>query len=867
MKYPVLALLVCLVCAPIAQAQDAARDRQPNIVFILLDNVGKDWIRCYGSQENETPNIDRLCYTGMKFRNFYVTPVCSTTRTMLLTGRFPFRTGWHTHHDSAIYGGGFLDWNREITFARVLRDAGYRTCISGKWQINDLFDPAQSDALARHGFQEHCIWPEAKPGLPAHKKRYWDAFIQIDGQPIDTQGKFGPDVFTDFSIDFMRRNRDRPFLLYQSAMLTHIPVTTTPLSPDENASPREKFAGMVRYADHLIGRMIQTLDELALREETLVFIATDNGTDTGSDQGMTQSLGGMRNGRISEEGIYSLTERGINMPLIVNCPKWIPSGCESDALLSAADVMPTLADLAGADLPADVAIDGQSFAAVLRENSDQSWQRNWTFTQYADARIVRDRRHKLYSSGEFYDLAVDPLEQTPLRNTDLDARRELQRVLDSFPANAKWPWTFRSISARKARIAQDAERRRAWIAENQSPPKSLSRFFRPPDKYASDFGTYRSPLQFPDGTKVTSPQQWKQRREQISETWHNVLGPWPDLIQRPAVESVAVTRREEITQRQLRIGIGIGGEMVDAFMLIPDGDGPFPAVVVPYYDAQSGVGLGVPLRDFGWQLAKRGFVALAIGKPNSGVNFDDARQAGHRGQYFGSEGRPVHVQPLSALAYAAANAHTFLTQRPEVYPDRIGIVGHSFGGKWSLFASCLHEKFACAAWSDAGIVFDERDRRKENPGGSINYWDEWYLGFELGKVNHKDRPQKFRRLPSEGQERTGAYRQLVTDGHDLVQLHALMAPRPFLVSGGTADGLERWPALNHSIAVNRLLGFDNRVAMTNRDTHAPTEESNEQIYEFFRWWLQESRLHRSGDSTSNGISDAAHPRANRIQPD
>ena len=121
--------------------------QRPNIVFILLDNVGKDWLRSYGSQENQTPNIDRLCNTGMKFRNFYVTPVCSTTRTMLLTGRYPFRTGWHTHHDSAIYGGGFLDWDREICVARLLRDSGYKTCISGKWQINDLFDPNQQDAL------------------------------------------------------------------------------------------------------------------------------------------------------------------------------------------------------------------------------------------------------------------------------------------------------------------------------------------------------------------------------------------------------------------------------------------------------------------------------------------------------------------------------------------------------------------------------------------------------------------------------------------------------------------------------------------------------------------------------------------------
>ena len=149
-----LSVASVLLLVSAAGGAEVNRDRPPNIVFVLLDNVGKDWIRSYGSQENVTPNIDRLCRTGMKFRNFYVTPVCSTTRTMLLTGRYPFRTGWHTHHDTAIYGGGFLDWNREVTVARVLRDAGYKTCISGKWQINDLFDPEQVDALAEHGFQE-----------------------------------------------------------------------------------------------------------------------------------------------------------------------------------------------------------------------------------------------------------------------------------------------------------------------------------------------------------------------------------------------------------------------------------------------------------------------------------------------------------------------------------------------------------------------------------------------------------------------------------------------------------------------------------------------------------------------------------------
>ena len=104
-----------------------------------------------------------------------------------------------------------------------------------------------------------------------------------------------------------------------------------------------------------------------------------------------------------------------------------------------------------------------------------------------------------------------------------------------------------------------------------------------------------------------------------------------------------------------------------------------------------------------------------------------------------------------------------------------------------MFASCLYDKFACAVWSDPGIVFDERDRRKQNPSGSVNYWDVWYLGFELGATADPTAAGGFRKLPSEGQARTGAYKTLVEGGHDLVELHALMAPRPFLVSGGTAD--------------------------------------------------------------------------------
>ncbi|HEY7116213.1 MAG TPA: hypothetical protein VH475_06495 [Tepidisphaeraceae bacterium] len=377
-------------------------------------------------------------------------------------------------------------------------------------------------------------------------------------------------------------------------------------------------------------------------------------------------------------------------------------------------------------------------------------------------------------------------------------------------------------------------------ADLPAPPPELSEFFNPPEQYRADLGRFRSPLLFDDGTRVETPADWQRRRTQILATWHRIMGPWPDLIGEPRMQTLATTRRENITQREVRLGIALGGQDVDGLLLVPDGKGPFPAVLVLYYDAQTGAGLGAKFRDYGWQLARRGFVTLSLGKPNMPANAQGAGGSPRGGVYLGPIGQPVRVEPLSALAYAAVNAHTVLARRADVRADRIGVVGHSFGGKWAMFASCLYDKFAAAVWSDPGIVFDERDRRKQNPDGSVNYWDVWYLGFELGQVADPRHVGGFRKLPSEGQPRTGAYKALVEGGHDLVELHALMAPRPFLVSGGTADlPAERWPALNHAIAVNRLLGYENRVAMTNRKTHTPTEESNEQVYRFFEWWLRD----------------------------
>ena len=333
--------------------------------------------------------------------------------------------------------------------------------------------------------------------------------------------------------------------------------------------------------------------------------------------------------------------------------------------------------------------------------------------------------------------------------------------------------------------------------------------FTPPNEYVNQLGAFRSPLLFEDGTRVTTAADWPRRRREILAHWHRVLGPWPAEIDKPKIEYLETKARENFTQHKIRLEIAPNQTAV-GYLLIPQGAGPFPAIFVPFYEPETSTGQNATkLRDFAYQLTKRGFVTLSIGSPGG-----DARKPDLGGHI---------LQPLSYLAYVGANAYNALASLPRVDPKRIGIVGHSYGGKWALFASCLCDQFAAAAWSDPGIVWDETR-------SNVNYWEPWYLGLDPAITR---RPG----LITPRNPRTGAYKTLVETGHDLHELHALMAPRPFLVSGGAEDPSSRWIALNHAIAVNKILGYDHRVAMTHRSAHAPTEESNEAIYLFFEHFL------------------------------
>lgn len=339
--------------------------------------------------------------------------------------------------------------------------------------------------------------------------------------------------------------------------------------------------------------------------------------------------------------------------------------------------------------------------------------------------------------------------------------------------------------------------------------KQLAPCFDPPPEYAGQFGAHKSPLRFYDGRPVRNAADWQNRRQEILRYWQKTLGPWPALIQKPRIEYLEKARRENFLQHRIRLEIA-PGQTTEGYLLIPEGKGPFPAILIPFYEPETSIGLKKPLLDFGYQLTKRGYVTLSIGSPGG-----DAWKP--------ATGQAV-CQPLFFLAYVAANCCNALAALPEVAGDRIGIVGHSYGSKWAMFASCFYDKFACAAWSDGGVVFDEG-----RP--NVNYWEPWYLGLD---ADHKRSPG----VPTMQNPRTGAYKELIQGGHDLHELHALMAPRPFLVSGGSEDPPDRWQALNHAVAVNQLLGHTNRVAMTHRKDHTPTVESNESLCLFFDYFLK-----------------------------
>ncbi len=439
----ILLLPLCLAC------QSEEKAKKPNILFIMLDDQGKEWISAYGAQDVQTPNIDELARTGMRFENAYSMPQCTPTRITLLTGQYPWRNGWVNHYDVPRLGhGGRYDPIQNPSFARMMREAGYATCAAGKWQINDF--RLEPEAMVNAGFDEYCMWTGGENGGPskdASQLRYWDPYIHTKEGSKTYKGQFGEDIFSDFIIDFMRKNKEKPMMIYYPMCLPHGPLTTTPAEP--NAPREEQHKAMTRYTDIILKKLVDALEELKIRDNTIIVWTTDNGTGRGQI--------GRMNGRYVRGGKMFTTENGLNAPFIVNGPGLVPEGVVTDALVDFTDLLPTFLELGDVTPDPKFTYDGRSFAPLILGKTDDS-PRDWImglgghFAMLVDDRItsahtyrdrvIRDKKYKAYVDTtaqivEIIDVINDPDERTNLIHSReqeiIDAKAKFQQVVDAMP--------------------------------------------------------------------------------------------------------------------------------------------------------------------------------------------------------------------------------------------------------------------------------------------------------------------------------------------------------------------------------------------------------------------------------------------------
>lgn len=417
MKNALTVILLVASCI-VSQAAD-----KPNIIFILNDDLGKEWISCYGAEGIKTPNYDRVAESGMRFNNAYSMPQCTPSRACFMTGQYPYRNGWVNHWDVPRWGVGYFDWTKNPSIARTMKQAGYVTAVAGKWQINDF--RIHPDAMVKHGFDDYCMWSGFEANNKPSANRYWDPYIHTKEGSKTYKGKFGPDMYNQFVLDFISANKDKPFFIYYAMALPHAPLTTTPLEPAVKGKLGMHKA-MVAYADHLGGKVIDHLDELGIRGKTIVVWTTDNGT--------SPKFSNSLEGRMVRGGKGKTTENGVNTPFVVSCPGQVPKGVVSDALVDFTDMLPTFADMAGATPEEEYVYDGVSIKDVFFGKAKES-TRKWIMAMgghaglatekgienvyYFRDRVFRDKRYKLFVGTDrkpekLIDLANDPAEKVNL---------------------------------------------------------------------------------------------------------------------------------------------------------------------------------------------------------------------------------------------------------------------------------------------------------------------------------------------------------------------------------------------------------------------------------------------------------------------
>ncbi|MGH9046881.1 MAG: sulfatase family protein [Acidimicrobiales bacterium] len=424
-------------------------DRPPNVVLMNCDDLGYGDIGCYGSALHQTPHLDRLAGEGMLFSDFYMaSPVCSPSRAALLTGCYPARIGFGQFDGLPVLfpGHRYGLAPEEVTIADLLSAAGYATKLVGKWHCGDQ----QAFLPTRHGFTAYYglpysndmgrqRLPEGSPSVAELLARL-GIELPVDEMPplpllhgeevIEAQ----PDLaslterFVEESIRFMRANAERPFFLYLAHIYVHLPLYVQDRFIQESINGR--YGAAVAAIDWAAGCLLAELERLGLVDDTIVIFTSDNGSRANGEGGSNLPLRGVKG---------STWEGGMRVPFLARWPERIPAGTVSDAMVTAMDLLPTLAAIAGARVSEERTIDGRDISPVLLGEDGASPHEAFFYYSMDSLEAVRSGQWKLHLArrgepvDELYDLASDIGETTNL----FDAHPEVVGRLSAHAERAR----------------------------------------------------------------------------------------------------------------------------------------------------------------------------------------------------------------------------------------------------------------------------------------------------------------------------------------------------------------------------------------------------------------------------------------------
>lgn len=447
-----IAAMGALLPAQQATAQNGngqqATPEHPNIIFILADDMGYGDLAYYGNRYIQTPNIDRLARTGTSFTQAYAgSGISSPSRCSLMTGR---NTGNTRIRDNQCYAGGMTGLKinprgdttivrranllaEDITLGTVLTRAGYRTCLVNKWHL-DGYDPLS--APNHRGFDEFYGWTIAtvhsnSPYYYPYYRFHGDTLINIRENEHDAHVRHNTEISTDDAISFIHRNKQRPFFLFLAYDAPHEPYNIDDTSwYDEKgdwSANTKRYAALVTHMDYNIGRLLGTLDNLGLRESTIVIFASDNGAAVMAPVAELNCGAGLK----GHKG--QLYEGGIRVPLIVNQPGRVPARQISN-IVYFPDFMPTLAQIAGHPEAVQQKTDGMDISPLFFGNDADTDSRPLYWEFPGKQRALRQGQWKAVSVKkkaplELYNIAEDPTESNNLAAEHPDMVEQMSRTM------------------------------------------------------------------------------------------------------------------------------------------------------------------------------------------------------------------------------------------------------------------------------------------------------------------------------------------------------------------------------------------------------------------------------------------------------